>query len=265
MMGIYHRIFDRAEKAVENDSVYLKRVKIARLPLEYIDMEIAKRKGKENGGFFETDTNGSSMPRDEMLEKLESFVEISKESGVDYLKEGHVSPDEYLESNMRSVKLSALDHLAIGCTVQSESKANLKFEGADYCILTDGFRGSTDWSYAWLGFGDDLELIIDLGELKEISTVQPEFIFDQKRWVFLPDHVICSISEDGKSFTEIGKLTHDVPLQKKEAFIKSFDFQFDKSKVRYIKIYAKNIGVNPSWHRFSGGNASIFIDEIMVN
>ncbi len=264
MMGIYHRIFDRAEKAVENDSTYLKRVKIARLPIEYIDLEIAKRKGKEEGGFFEKDADGSTKQRPEMLGKLESFVKICKESGVDFLKEKHVSPDEYLESNMRSVKLSALDHLAIGCTVQSESKANLKFENADYSILTDGFRGSTDWSYAWLGFGDDMEIIIDLGEPKEISMVQPEFIFDQKRWTFLPDHVICSISEDGEHFVEVGKLTHDVPLKRTEALIEPFDFQFEKTKARYIKIYAKNIGVNPRWHRFSGGNASIFIDEIMV-
>lgn len=265
MMGIYHRIFDRAEKVVEDDSVYLKRVKIARLPLEYIDLEITKRKGKEEGGFFEKGEDGCSKPNPEMIEKLKSFAEICKESGVDFLKEGHVSPDEYLESNMRSVNLSSLDHLAIGCTVQSESKANLKFDVTDFSTLTDGFRGSTDWSYAWLGFGDDLELIIDLGELKEISKVQPEFIFDQKRWTFLPDYVICSISEDGERFTEIGKLTHDVPLKRTEALIKTFDFQFQKSKVRYIKIYAKNIGVNPRWHRFSGGNASIYIDEIMVN
>lgn len=265
MMGIYHRIFDRAEKAVGNDSTFLKRVKIARLPLEYIDLEIAKRKGKEEGGFFEKNADGSTTQRPEMLGKLESFVKICKESGVDFLKEKHVSPDEYLESNMRSVKLSALDHLAIGCAVQSESKTNLKFENADYSILTDGFRGSTDWSYAWLGFGDDMEIIIDLGEPKEISMVQPEFIFDQKRWTFLPDHVICSISEDGEHFVEVGKLTHDVPLKRTEALIETFDFQFEKTKARYIKIYAKNIGVNPRWHRFSGGNASIFIDEIMVH
>ncbi len=265
LMHIYHHIFDRAELAVINDSTLLKRVKIARLPIEYIDLEIAKRRGKNEGGFFTKDVNDSIIVNTEMVNKLKSFVRICKESGVDFLKERKLTPDEYLETNLRSVKLSALNHLATGCSIQSNSIANPEFENADFRILTDGFRGSTDCSYAWLGFGDNLELVLDLGEIKEISSVQPEFLFDQKRWKFLPDYVTCAISKDGKNYTEPGKLKHNVPLQRESATIKTFDFKFKNTKTRYIKIFAKNIGVNPKWHRFSGGNASIFIDEIIVN
>ncbi len=263
MMKIYHRIFDRAEKAAENDSAFLTRVKIARLPLEYIDLEIAKRKEKEEGGFIEKDAAGNFKPRIEMIEKLESFVSICKESGVSFLKENSVTPDEYLQIK-ESIEKSLEDHLAIGCLVQSGTSANPEFSGADVHILTDGFRGSMDWTYAWLGYGDDMEVIIDLGELLEIGLVQPEFIFDQTRWIFLPDFVVCSISKDGEHFKEVGKITHNVPMKQKEPLIKTFDFELENLETRYIKIYAKNIGVNPWWHRFSGGNASIFIDEIIV-
>ena len=264
MLNIYKRIFDRAEEAVENDSAYLKRVKIARLPLEYINLEIAKRLGREEGGFFEKDSVGNSIPRTEMLEKLDSFVNICQESGVTYLKERAVSPDEYLESNRRSVEQSAQLHKAIGCQIQSEIGANPDYSGGNTGILTDGFRGSTDWTYAWLGYGDDIELVLDLGETKDIELVQPEFIFDQRRWIFFPEYVVCSVSEDGEHFVEVGRANHDVPLMQREPLIKTFDFEFENLKTRYIKIYAKNIGVNPAWHRFSGGNASIFIDEIIV-
>jgi len=264
MLNIYKRIFDRAEEAVESDSAYLKRVKIARLPLEYIDLEIAKREGREDGGFFEKDSAGNFRPRIEMLEKLESFVKICKESGVTYLKERAVSPGEYLESIRRSVELSVQHHMAIGCQIQSGTKANPDFSGGNSDILTDGFRGSTDWTYAWLGYSDDVEVVIDLRELKEIGLVQPEFIFDQRRWIFLPEYVVCSISEDGEHFEEVGRANHDVPLRQSEPLIKTFDFEFENLKTRYIKIYAKNIGENPQWHRFSGGNASIFIDEVII-
>ncbi|MCK4747544.1 MAG: DUF4838 domain-containing protein, partial [Bacteroidales bacterium] len=263
MIKLYHRIFDRAEMAVENDSAYLKRVKIARLPLEYIDLEIAKRKEKEEGGFIEKDPDGNFRPRVEMIEKLESFVNLCKEARVSCLKENSVTPDEYLQIK-RSVEKSVQDHLAIGCPVQSKTPANPEFSGADVHILTDGFRGSMDWTYAWLGYKDDMEVIIDLGGLKEIGLVQPEFIFDQKRWIFLPDYVVCSISKDGEHFEEVGKVTHNVPMKQKEPRIKTFDFEFENQNTRYIKIYAKNIGINPWWHRFAGGNASIFIDEIIV-
>ena len=264
MLNIYKRIFDRAEEAVENDSAFLKQVKIARLPLEYIDLEIAKREGREEGGYFEKDSAGHFRPSIEMLEKLESFVKICNESGVTYLKERAVSPGEYLESNRRSVELSAQYHKAIGCQIQSRIRANPDFSGGNTDILTDGFRGSTDWTYAWLGYSDDVELVLDLGEIKEIGLVQPEFIFDQRRWIFLPEYVVCSISEDGEHFDEAGRANHDVPLRQREPLIKTFDFEFENLKTRYIKIYAKNIGENPRWHRFSGGNASIFIDEIIV-
>ena len=115
---------------------------------------------------------------------------------------------------------------------------------------------------------DELNILdkpFDLGKIKEISSIQPEFLFDQKRWKFLPDYVTCSISEDGENYTKLGKLKHNEPLQRENAFIKTFDFKFKKTEVRYIKIFAKNIGINPKWHRFSGGSASIFIDEIVVN
>ncbi|MCK4990623.1 MAG: DUF4838 domain-containing protein, partial [Bacteroidales bacterium] len=226
MLNIYKRIFDRAEEAVAGDSAYLKRVKIARLPLEYIDLEIAKRKEKEEGGFIEKDPDGNFRPRVEMIEKLESFVNLCKEARVSCLKENSVTPDEYLQIK-RSVEKSVQDHLAIGCPVQSKTPANPEFSGADVHILTDGFRGSMDWTYAWLGYKDDMEVIIDLGGLKEIGLVQPEFIFDQKRWIFLPDYVVCSISKDGEHFEEVGKVTHNVPMKQKEPRIKTFDFEFE--------------------------------------
>ena len=35
-------------------------------------------------------------------------------------------------------------------------------------------------------------------------------------------------------------------------------------KARYVKIIAKNFGKLPEWHQGFGGDAFIFIDEIMI-
>ncbi len=50
MVNMYNRIFDQAEKSVEDDSYFLKRREIGQLPKIFADLEFSKRKAK--GEFF---------------------------------------------------------------------------------------------------------------------------------------------------------------------------------------------------------------------
>ena len=50
----------------------------------------------------------------------------------------------------------------------------------------------------------------------------------------------------------------------KESKIKDFMADYDNALVRYIKIKSTNVGVCPDWHKGAGGDAWLFVDEIIV-
>ena len=45
--------------------------------------------------------------------------------------------------------------------------------------------------------------------------------------------------------------------------IKPFATRFDV-KARFVRIWAKNIGLCPAWHPVAGGKAWVFVDEVVV-
>ncbi len=72
--------------------------------------------------------------------------------------------------------------------------------------LTDGLRGG--WNYNdgfWQGFVSQkrLDVTIDLGSLTDIQRIQADFMQICGPEVYLPAHVIISVSEDGKEFTQL--------------------------------------------------------------
>jgi len=101
-----------------------------------------------------------------------------------------------------------------------------------------------------------------MGEVLSIHSVKTSFLQEQGSWIFFPERVAVSVSEDGKNFKAlrpiINKLKEDF-----DAASKTFDFDVNK-KARYIKVHAKNIGICPAWHQGVGGDAWIFVDEIIV-
>ena len=53
--------------------------------------------------------------------------------------------------------------------------------------LTDGLLGGATFNESWIGWsGKDGEVIIDLGEVKEVETVQADFLHKLSAWILLP-------------------------------------------------------------------------------
>jgi hypothetical protein len=70
-------------------------------------------------------------------------------------------------------------------------------------------------------------------------------------------------SDDGIRFQEIELMDHSIAQNNPESIL--YNFISDKSMLtRYLKIFAKNIGVCPAWHPGAGGRAWIFVDEVIV-
>mgnify|MGYP001581251471 FL=1 len=87
---------------------------------------------------------------------------------------------------------------------------------------------------------------------------------DPNVWIFFPTEVVFSVSDDGINFKQVAEIKNNIPITNQELMIKRFSTKVDNVKARYLKVFAKNIGVCPDWHKGAGGKAWIFADEVTV-
>ncbi len=158
--------------------------------------------------------------------------------------------------------------LAIGKIPTYKNEYSPNYKGNNGRVsLTDGYRGGTDYKDGWQGFQkNNLEIILDLGELTTISSINSSYLQYNNSWIFLPTEVSYALSKDGKEFEDAIVLKNETDPRKRGKFIQ--DFQLDlkeKQSVRYIKVIARNIEECPDWHEASGSEAWLFVDEVMVN
>ena len=157
-------------------------------------------------------------------------------------------------------------HLASGKPIKLTYAYSSKYTGGGSLGLTDGITGSVNFRDGfWQGFEqDDLEAVIDLGKVMPFRKIITRFLQNAGSWIFMPRWVEYSISDDGKKFDQKITVANDVATDHPDAIIKEFKAKFSDAKARFIKVFAKNIGVCPPNHPGAGGKAWIFVDEIVV-
>lgn len=150
--------------------------------------------------------------------------------------------------------------------LEYNTKYDNKYPGSGIYTLIDGFIGSSDFNNGkWQGFnGNNLDVTIDLGEVKKINKISARFLRDIKSYIFLPQSVEYFVSNNKKDFKSIKKIISDLPNKEGKTIIKTFDFEPKNISARYIHIVAKNIGVCPDWHIGAGDKAWLFTDEIII-
>ncbi len=136
--------------------------------------------------------------------------------------------------------------------------------GAD--ALVDGLRGGRDFrTGAWQGYwGKNFEAIVDMGEVKSITTVGAGFLQDVRPWIFMPKSVEFAVSVDGKTFTNVATIQNTTADTDYTVTTRDFMQTIPAQKARYVKIFARNYGTLPRWHEGFGGEAYIFVDEIII-
>ena len=148
------------------------------------------------------------------------------------------------------------NHLAKGCTVTYTNAApfNDHYNAGGATALTDGVHGG--WTYTdgkWQGFiRGGVDVTIDLGEEKEISSVSADFMQMCIPDVWMPAEVIISVSADGENFTELTRIEHKVVRDEGLSF-KNYGWS-GEAKARYVRYQAK-CGPQRGW---------LFTDEITV-
>jgi hexosaminidase len=141
-----------------------------------------------------------------------------------------------------------------------------KYTGGGEFALTNGMLGTRSYDDGnWQGYEqDDLDATIDLGDLTTVSRVSAHFLQDHHSWIFGPTLVQFEVSEDGKKFSSVGRFEVPIPTTAQEVSILKISQEVPAAKARFIRVFAKNLGVCPAWHAGRGGKAWLFVDEIVV-
>jgi len=156
-------------------------------------------------------------------------------------------------------------HKAVGKTITINKEPSPVYSGSGAQGLINGISGS-DTRYGdkeWLGFwGEDLEIIIDLGEETEVYRIQIRFYNGEGQWIYLPKHLIVQFdnSEERKfniDNKEENSLHYNADLHTSSKLRKNV-------VTRYIKIKVPNFGTIPEGKQGAGNKAWTFIDEIRI-
>ena len=149
-----------------------------------------------------------------------------------------------------------VEHLGIGKKVTYAENHNYYsgYTAGGDDALVNGILGG--WSYSdqlWQGFLKDIDLTIDLEKETAIKNVGADFMQICGPGVFMPKQVIISVSNDGKEFTELTKIDHQVVKDDAVTF-KNFGWT-GEANARYVR-YQAEIDRN-----FGG---FLFVDEILI-
>ena len=169
---------------------------------------------------------------------------------------GYNAFDLEKEFGQRKEAQQPSDHIAKGKPVTYSATApfNEKYNAGGATALTDGVHGG--WTYTdekWQGFiRGGVDVTIDLGEEKNISSVSADFMQMCIPDVWMPAEVTISASTDSATFNELARIEHTVVRDEGLSF-KNFGWE-GKTKARYIR-YKANSGPQRGW---------LFTDEIVV-
>ena len=149
-----------------------------------------------------------------------------------------------------------VEHLGVGKKVAyaEGTKYYSGYAAGGNDALVNGIRGG--WTYGdklWQGFLKGVDVTIDLEKETAIKEVNADFMQICGPGVFMPKQVIVSVSNDGKVFTELARIDHEV-VKDDEVTFKNFGWS-GETNARYVR-YQANHDEN-----FGG---FLFVDEIVI-
>ncbi|MEZ4802889.1 MAG: glycoside hydrolase family 20 protein [Gelidibacter sp.] len=149
-------------------------------------------------------------------------------------------------------------HKAVGKKITLNVEPNKAYSGSGAEGLINGISGS-DTRYGdkeWLGFwGDDVEIMIDLGEEMEINSIETRFYNAPGQWIYAPLNIEVTF-DNGEKIS-----TTKIPVA--NAHLKAIKLNTNINS-RYLKLNIENYGTIPEGKQGAGNKAWTFIDEIII-
>jgi len=264
-MTVYTQLFNEAERAVGTDTVMLKRVQTARLPLQFAILEQAKLNGTGYRGFFEQAPGDNWVTKPAMRELLDTFVQRCNMFDIHALNEQGTTPDQYLTATEQYLSSSLRKNSVLFKSVTATFPPSRLYHDGDASALTDGLRGLDDYHLNWVGFhGVDMEVTIDLGLPTSLHRMEVGFLQDINAWIFLPEEIRLSVSNDGRDFRQVVQVTKVIPQNRKGVWSVPYTAEFSPTEARYVRLKATNLKTCLGWHKGAGQPCWVFADEITL-
>ena len=251
LMKRYRAIFDKAEAAVADDPVALDRVRRTRLPLLYSELELLRAQQEKDF--------------DEVAQKLNYFEEQAKHFNNPAINERNNRALDYCKLYRERYMPSTEKNLALGATVTYLVNPESKYVELGKTALTDGLFGGASFMESWVGWeGKDAAFVVDLGETKEVRSIDTDFLHQIGQWILFPLKVVYSYSEDGKTYHP----WETIEMPEECAGMVMYRGVKAESqtplKARYLKVEVTGTKVCPTWHYGVGNPSWFFIDEVTV-
>lgn len=169
---------------------------------------------------------------------------------------GYTTFDLAGEYGDRKESASVLGHLGKGCKVEYQIPWSSQYPAAGETTLTDGIIGG--WTYGdmkWQGFMTDMDVTVDLGSVRPVRYVGATFMQIASAWVWLPEKVEISVSDDGVTFRPAGEVWKDLSDKADGLFFKTYGIICNEN-CRYVRLHAVKYPLDGAW---------LFTDEIVIN
>ena len=157
-------------------------------------------------------------------------------------------------------------HKAMGkkITLNTSPSANYAYDAPSN--LVDGIRGHVNYrSGDWAGwYGTPFEVTIDMDN-ESYSSVTLGTVSAKYDWIFNPQSIVISVSEDGETFTEVARDAYSPEGKNDADDAKEYTLTFPETSARYLKVWAETLMSIPQWHPGAGNRSFVFVDEVMVN
>jgi hexosaminidase len=162
------------------------------------------------------------------------------------------------EYGQRHESLQPVEHIARGGKVTYNNPYNSFYKAGGDSTLTDGVCGT--WNnndQCWQGFIRDIDLVVDLGQEKELTSVELSFLQILGPEIYLPAEVSVSPmpNADATEVLETFTVLMDTTLTDVPFVVQPYKVNFDTvKKTRYLHITAKRTP-RRGW---------LFLDEVVV-
>ncbi|MDA0945699.1 MAG: family 20 glycosylhydrolase [Bacteroidetes bacterium] len=142
------------------------------------------------------------------------------------------------------------------------------YTGGGPQALADGRRGSMDFrDGAWQAVqGSDMSCTVDLGEVHALSRVETQLYLYQDAWIFMPSHVMWSVSTDGIRFVDLpSQAPWGLALERDgRQTVVPVGMDLGGLRARYVRMHLVNPGPCPTWHDAASEPTWLFVDEFVV-
>ena len=265
LLKLYDSWYDEAEKSVSSKPAILKRVRTARISVDYAILEAARAHLSKGLALTEVVDGRVQVPQS-IIRRLQRFEKSCQEADITMMNEMRYTVNDYIALYKKTIERAEQPDIAHNKPVKLLTKPK-KYANEDPQTLTDGAFGGANFYANWLGFeGNNLDAVIDLKKISDVSEISTAFLQVVNHLVFFPLDVSFYYSVDGRNYTLLKKLKNKRPLKKDSRIndIQYFIAKFHKVKARYIRVKATNMKTPPVWHHGTGQPSWIFIDEILV-